>query len=66
MDFIIFSSLIVKRHAACANSDRTEEMASLKQIKHQVRLDRAKWLDEIVAKGNDQSNIGSIGHRAEL
>ena len=45
-------SLIAKRDAARACGDHTEEMALSKQIKHQVRIDRAKWLDDIVAKGD--------------
>ena len=43
---------IAKRGAACASGDHAEEMALSKQIKSQVRLDKAKWLDELVAKGD--------------
>ena len=43
-------SLIAKRDAARASSDHAEEMVLSKQIKRQVRVDRAKWLDELVAK----------------
>ena len=45
-------SLIAKRDAARASGDHAEEMALSKQIKRQVRVDRAKWLDELVAKGD--------------
>ena len=79
-------SLIAKRDAARASGDHAEEMPLSKQIKRHVRVDRAKWLDELVAKGDwnaikfvrgkskrqlvtlrdDQSNIVSTEHRAEL
>ena len=45
-------SLIAKRDAARASGNHAEEMALSKQIKRQVRVDRAKWLDELVAKGD--------------
>ena len=45
-------SLVAKRDAARANGDHAEEMGLSKQIKRQVRVDRAKWLDELVAKGD--------------
>ena len=45
-------SLIAKRDAARASGDHAEEMALSKQIKHQVRVDRGKWLDELIVKGD--------------
>ena len=44
--------MIARRDAARASGDHAEEMALSKQIKRQVRVDRAKWLDELVAKGD--------------
>ena len=44
--------LIAKRDAARANGDNAEGIALSKQIKRQVRFDRAKWLDELITKGD--------------
>ena len=45
-------SLVDIRNAARTSGDHAEEIALSKQIKRQVRVDRGKWLDELIAKGD--------------